>query len=144
MKKLYLACLAALLLSACELEVSENGDFDGLWQLTALDSVGTGSSVDMRTSGEFWAVQMRLLEVRNSRGQHRNQYFRFTLADGWLTLRTPNLDENGMTDDSTKIDVSSLRRYGISRVDERFHVLTLTGSTMVLQNEAVKLSFRKY
>lgn len=137
---------AGLLLTACELEVSDNGDLDGLWQLTAIDSVASGVSVDMHESGEYWAVQMHLLEVRNSKGQHGGQYFRFTLADGYLTLRTPYLDASGQTDTTRVVDVKPLRRFGISSIDERFRVLRLDGGKMVLLNgeEAIRLSFRKY
>ena len=87
MKRLLLLLATCAGLTACEVRTSDNGDFDGLWQLTALDSLDSGRTVDMHTSGEYWAVQVHLLEVRNMKGGHGAVIFRFDFAGDSLKLR---------------------------------------------------------
>lgn len=116
----------AFLMTACEFETSGNGDLDGLWQLTQQDSVGTTASRDMRQSGIYWAVQVRLLQIQ---GGPQYGYYRFKHADGMLKLYSPNLDKVG------REDTTSLYSY---------RVLKLNGSHLVLEDEKAKLTFRKY
>lgn len=118
--------LMSVVLTACEFETSDNGDLDGLWQLTQQDSVGTGVSKDMRSSGVFWAVQVRLLQIQ---GGARRGYYRFTHSDGWLRLRPADVDKEGNEDTTTLY---------------RYRVRTLNSSKMVLDDDTVRLSFRKY
>ena len=115
-----------LALTACEFETSGNGDLDGLWQLTRQDSVGTSVTTDMRSSGVYWAVQVRLLQIQ---GGPQRGYYRFTLGGGWLTLRSADLDREGHEDPT---------------VLYRYRVKTLDGSRMVLEDEKMRLDFRKY
>jgi hypothetical protein len=115
-----------LTLSACEFETSGNGDLDGLWQLAQQDSVATEASQDMRQSGIYWAVQVRLLEIQ---GGPQSGYYRFRRADGRLKLYSPNLDKEGREDTTSLYD---------------YRVLKLNGSRMVLEDEKVRLTFRKY
>lgn len=113
--------------TACEFETSANGDLDGLWQLTKQDNASINPvSVDMRQSGIYWAVQVRLLQIH---GGPQNGYYRFTLKGGYLTLRPANLDKEG------REDTTALYRY---------RVKALNGSRMALENDMVKLDFRKY
>lgn len=116
----------AFLFSACEFETSGNGDLDGLWQLSQQDSVGTTVSQDMRLSGIYWAVQVRLLQIQ---GGEQSGYYRFKHADGKLKLYSASLDKEG------REDTISLYNY---------HILQLKGSRMVLEDENVRLTFRKY
>lgn len=117
---------AALMLAACEFETSGNGDLDGLWQLTQQDSVGTQTSQDMCQSGIFWAVQVRLLQIKSG---PQKGYYRFNRSNGRLRLYSADLDKEG------NADTTSLYNY---------RVLKLNGSKMVLEDDNVKLSFRKY
>ena len=114
------------MLAACEFETSGNGDLDGLWQLTQQDSVGTQTSQDMRQSGIFWAVQVRLLQIKSG---PQKGYYRFNRSNGRLRLYSADLDKEG------NADTTSLYNY---------RLLKLNGSNMVLEDEKVKLSFRKY
>lgn len=115
-----------LSLTACEFETSNNGDFDGLWQLTQQDSVGTSVTKDMRTSGIYWAVQVRLLQIQ---GGAQMGYYRFERSNGRLKLYSADLDKEGKT------DTTSLYNY---------RVLKLNGSSMVLEDNSIRLFFRKY
>jgi len=117
---------AAAMLAGCEFETPANGDLDGLWQLTRLDSAVSGVGRDMKASHEFWAVQMRLLQIQKPSG---NRYYRFRHAGGRLTLMPPKLDDEGRQDTTVVHD---------------YRVVTLTGGSMVLDDDTVRLSFRKY
>lgn len=117
---------AVLFLSACELETSGNGDLDGLWQLSLQDSVGTTVVQDMRQSGVYWAVQVRLLEIK---GGPQSGCYRFKRADGRLKLYSAELDKEGHEATTPLYD---------------YRVMKLNGSSMVLEDEKVKLTFRKY
>lgn len=144
MKRLLLLLATCAGLTACEVRTSDNGDFDGLWQLTALDSLDSGRTADMHTSGEYWAVQVHLLEVRNMKGAHGAVLFRFDFAGDSLKLRSPYYDESGENGTLPTHDVSRLKAYGIDRSDQAFRVVTLDSDDMVLQKEDVRLRFRKY
>lgn len=129
MKKLLFTfmLLLSIMLAGCEFETSGNGDLDGFWQLMQLDSVATGTTRDMRKSGLCWAVQMRLLYVQD--GSVPKRYYRFTLGGGRLKLRPANLDEQGREDQTVLWD---------------YRVLQLNGSRMVLEDDTLRLTFRKY
>ena len=144
MKKLLALLTVCAGLTACEVRTSDNGDFDGFWQMTAIDSLVNGRSVDMHTSGEYWAVQVHLLEVRNIRNRHKDVLFRFSFEGDSLRLRSPYYDESGENNELPEHNVTSLKPYGIDRSAQTYRVLTLTSDNMVLQKEDVKLSFRKY
>lgn len=144
MKKLLGLMALCLGVGACEVRVSENGDFDGLWQLTAIDSLQSGYKADMHTSGEYWAVQVHLLEVRNMKGKHENVLFRFNFVGDSLLLRSPYFDESGENGELPEHEVENLKPYGIDRSDQSYRVYRLDSDNMVLDKEDVRLSFRKY
>jgi hypothetical protein len=154
MKKLLLVLMIGVGLTACEVRMSGNGDFDGLWQLAAIDSLVVNHSVDMRQSGEFWAVQVHLLEVRNTKGNHGSVLFRFDLSDDSLKLRSPYYDESGEggvnEEELQKVTanhaamVKNLKKYGIESANQGYRIVTLDGDEMILQKEDVRLCFRKY
>ena len=50
---------------SCDIETSDNGNLDGFWQLTQIDSVAINKSVSMKESQIFWAFQTDVMEVRN-------------------------------------------------------------------------------
>jgi len=154
MRKTLFALAVCLGLGACEVRMSDNGDFDGLWQLSAIDSTRSGRTVDMRSSGEYWAVQVHLLEVRNSKGGHSSVLFRFDLTGDSLKLRSPYYDESGEGGDNIKEleevtakhaqAVKSLKPYGIDVPTQGYRLVTLDSDEMILQKDDVKLCFRKY
>jgi hypothetical protein len=154
MKRLIGALAVCLGLGACEVRVSENGDFDGLWQLAAIDSLGRGQTVDMRSSGEYWAVQVHLLEVRNSKGGHASVFFRFDMTGDSLKLRSPYYDESGEGGNNEvelqqQVEkhanaVKALKPYGVDYVNQGYRLVTLDNDEMILEKEDVRLCFRKY
>lgn len=134
--------LGLLVMASCELQMSDNGDLDGYWQLKQLDSLGSGYSTDMRSSSVFWSVQKNLLQVS---GYGQQVLFRFDHNGDSLFLSQPRFNER-MNDDPALADSNlvSLRQLGINALEERFQVNELGQSTMVLQSATLRLHFRRY
>ena len=136
-----------LLTASCNIEFSNNGDLDGLWQLAAVDTLATDGHTDLRESNVGWAFQGQLLELKRA-----NTWYicKFTHADGMLTLGTlhfveRNLEDPEIKDDSeAEYNLEALRPYGVNALGETFKVVTLTSSTMVLESAILRLHFRKY
>ena len=94
MNKYLLKLLMASLLislSACEFEMSDNGDLDGFWQLCTVDTLATGHSSDMRQIGIYWSVQMHILSIEN-KPRFIRFLFRFEQSDNQLRIYSPRLD----------------------------------------------------
>lgn len=134
--------LAGGLLTACDLETSsEAGDFNGMWQLTRVDTLATGGVLDMQKEKLFWSFQNRLMVADDKNGEHQRILMRFSQTKTRLTLNNPYIynRENG---DEPVSDPTPLKPYGINSVEENFDVVTLTGSKMVLQSETLRLTFK--
>ena len=73
MKKTFLflaTCLAmAMAATSCGdfIETSDNGDLDGYWQLSQVDTLANGVQVDMTSSKVFWGVQGKFLTMLDTR-----------------------------------------------------------------------------
>ena len=134
-----------LAVTACDIERSDNGDLDGLWQLAAVDTLDGGGTTDMRDSQIVWGVQGSLLETRVASSQDGDEVivFRFSRVGDELILTAPyiSLREQG---DIPVEDASLLNRFGITRLEQHFKVLQLSGSHMQLQSDALRLHFHKY
>ena len=135
----------ALLVTSCTLETSDNGDFDGMWQLTRIDSLLTGSSADMRYSQVVWCVQGTLLETRvaDLYGKEDDVIFRFALTGDSLLLSEPYFSYRDEGDIAVE-NARKLHRFGITRLEERFLVQQLSSSDLQLQSDSLRLYFRKY
>ena len=143
-KSVWSVLLAGLLtMTGCTFETSDNGSLDGYWQLTSVDSLANPSSTDMRESGFYWAVQARLLEVRNVKTSLVRVFFRFERTDGKLILSNPVASER-LEGDSMITDVTQLRPYGLTRLNDTLEVLRLDNERMILESEIVRMHFRKY
>lgn len=133
-----------LLLGSCGdvIHSSHNGDLDGYWQMTALDSLATGTSADVLEQQNYLAVQGSILEVK-SLARGGSYLFRFNHTGDSLLLYDARYN-NRSGGDSLLHDVSRLERFGFTRLDEHFHVDQLSGSRLVLSNPRYRLHFRKY
>jgi hypothetical protein len=138
------ACLfPLLLLSSCELHVSDNGQLDGWWQLTQVDTLATNGSAPMKESKLFWAVQGRMLEMQNMEVGGPNVIFRFSLSHDTLRVWDPICDNRSISD-SIVTDLTTLRPYGVLHLADTFRVEALTSDKMLLRNRAYRLHFRAY
>ena len=146
MKKLYIYIIGiGLLLTACTMEGSDNGDLDGLWQLSYIDTLATGGTTDMRQSQITWAVQGAILETRlaTSLNVANDIVFHFRHTHDSLLLQSPYVSDRHHGDLKVE-DISQLRQFGINRLEEGFKVLELTDDKMTLQSDVLRLWFTKY
>lgn len=149
-----LLAVVAIGLTACEIHTSNNGDLDGFWQLSQVDTLANNRSGDVRQRGVFWCVQADLLEMKdlhdmtaNEELPHVSVFFRFKHEQGKLRLWEPLADlrdESQEEPDSVVTSVSTIAFYGLSRLDETFDVLRLDADCMTLASEKFRLHFRKY
>ena len=145
MKNFLLALFIGLGLAACEIRTSDNGDFDGLWQLASIDSLANGRSVDMRSSGEFWAVQVHLLQVVDRDNKLGSYIFRFDYEKKGtkLTLFEPRIYDKVSGDPEVK-NPEVYKAYGINELKETFEIKELTSSSMVLESGGLLLRFKRF
>lgn len=147
MKKILLACSVFLtfmgFVSCGDLiETSDNGKLDGMWHLTRIDTLETGSGVDMAKDRKYLSVQGSILQVHDAdRGE--KYMFRFSHTESRLELSDAR--SNDRTEGDPKVtNVSVLAPYGINRLSETFKVEKLTGSRLVLVSSTLRLIYRKF
>lgn len=141
---LYIIIGMGLMMTACDIETSDNGDLDGYWHLVRVDTLATGGTCDMSESLVFWAVQMRLLNVVDhlNAPDHFGYLLRFEHQGN--TLRVFNPYRNSRKDGDIKLDdASELAPFGINQLEETFQVEQLDGDDMRLANGQFRLSFEK-
>lgn len=139
-----LAGLVVLALPSCDIHTSDNGDFDGYWHLTRVDTLQTGNSCDMSGHRVFWGVQGALIEAvdHDNDSTHYGYLFYFTRDGESLRLYNAHchMREEG---DPVVEDPSVLSPLGINALDAQFNILTLNRNRMVLEDAQLRLSFRK-
>ena len=67
MRRLLYFTLSLIMISSCTLDSSDNGALDGYWQLSSIDTLANGHSVNMRDSGIFWDYNFNLLVTRTTK-----------------------------------------------------------------------------
>lgn len=139
---------AALLATSCELEHSSNGKLDGFWHLERVDTLQTGGVFDMSQERYFWAVQGKLLHVRNTEDPYTGYFFRFSQTADSLILSQPHSNgghQSGDDDGDIPItDVKDLRRYGVNHLEEHYHKDQLSSSRLILSTDKLRLYFKKF
>lgn len=126
-----------LLCSCNETETSGNGDLDGYWKLTAVDTLANGGTQDLMQSQRFWAVQHKLITIAG-------YAFRFEKTDQTLTL-FDGYQYSGADSIHPGIDqIERLYPYGIHQQPETFNIDKLTKNHMTLSNSDYRLNFKKF
>lgn len=146
MKKSILLVFLTLTMAACHFEMSDNGDLDGFWQLYSVDTLASGQSADMRQSGIYWAVQLRLLAIE-AKDQNIRFLFRFSHEGSTLRLYDPRVDYRpsfGERADTAVTCADSLYFLGLYHLDESLLVEELNSSRLTLRNDSLRLHLRRY
>ena len=152
MKKILLFFASVLGMIACgDIESSDNGSFDGMWQLTQVDSVGKGISLDVRERQIYWSVQGSMLEMSNHVMENGDGstplLFRFEFVSDTLHVSNPFLNYRREQDPSPS-SPKAAEFYGLNGLEEAFLVRQLSASKMALetcrQRDNIVLHFRKY
>lgn len=116
MKKtfLFLATCLAMTMAATScgdfIETSDNGDLDGYWQLSQVDTLANGVQVDMTSSKVFWGVQGKFLTMLDTRQAPSYGYmFRFEHRADSLLLSDGRVNDRNVNDTLlTNVDVLRL------------------------------------
>lgn len=136
------AVACALVMVSCDkLESSDNGNLDGNWHLTRIDTLSTGGTLDLSGQRRFVAIQMHLAQFFDADGGTMC-LSRFEHAGDTLRFHDFCLHDRASGDPALD-NVELLRPYGINSLDEAFSVITLTSGKMTLEGNALRLWFTK-
>ena len=142
MKRLLIYIIGVgLLMMACDIERSDNGDLDGLWQMTTKENLTTRQVNDMRDDNVSWAFQGGLVQMNSLAMLEVTAQFNYAND----TISIYNLNHFDHSEGDRRIeDVSEVKAFGIYRLSEKYRVVELNGKSLLLQNDSVRLNFRKY
>ena len=145
-----LATIALTTLTSCEIETSDNGDFDAFWHLERVDTLATGGTLDLSKKRVFWGVQYKLISVRDvDKDKQHGYYLRFKQTSDKIVTHTPYKDilhqdkgDNG--GDHPIDDPKLLAPYGINNLEEEFVKEKLNGGQMILRSKTLRLKFKRF
>lgn len=146
MKRCYtnilIAFVVSLMFGSCEIQTLDNGDLDGMWHLTKVDTLATSASADMGSKRIYWSFQARLMQLDDKSGANQSILMRFEHNGQTLRLYDPYIydRENG---DRPVEDITLLNPFGIVVPDETYTVESLSGSKMILLSGTYRLYFKK-
>lgn len=132
-----------MIFSSCTLEISDNGKLDGYWQLSSIDTLANGHSINMRNSGIFWGIQNDLLITRSTITPYGEIIYDFEIKNDSIKLSNPYI-LNRDSSDIKVLDISKLKRFGINELEEKFHIINLQTDKFILKSKILILYFRKY
>lgn len=131
----------AITTTACTIETSGNGDLDGFWHLTNVDTLATGGITDYSQKQVFWSFQGKMYKMRDfSTGIAVIGYF--TRHDDSLFIANVYRDDR-MYDDPPIKDVAELYVYGVDAINEHYSIVYLSSSRMTLKSTTLELEFKK-
>lgn len=144
-----MATIALTTLVSCEIETSDNGDFDGFWHLERVDTLATGGTTDLSKKRVFWGVQYKLISVYDIDKEGTfGYYLRFNQTRDQIVTHTPYKNnwhqdvENG--GDHPIDDPTQLAPYGINNLEEEFVKEKLDGGQMILRSKTLRLKFKRF
>ena len=146
-----MAAFVLVALASCEIETSDNGDFDGFWHLERVDTLATGGTTDLSKKRVFWGVQYKLISVYDIDKEGTfGYYLRFTQTRDKIVTKSPYKNnwhqdhgENGGDIPATVVN-DSIRSYGINYLREAFYKEKLKGDKMMLRSKMLRLYFTKF
>lgn len=124
------------------LEHSQNGELDGYWKLTTIDTLATGGQKSVSEQSLFMAVQGKIMML-NDRNNGDEYVFQFNHADGHLKIFDARQSNRGKGD-PLLTDPEGLRSFGFNNLEEDFTVEKLTGGKLVLNDGTLRLHFVKF
>ena len=143
MRRLLYFTLSLIMITSCTLDSSDNGALDGYWQLSSIDTLANGHSVNMRDSGIFWAFNFNLLVTRSTKEPLGEILYDFENTEDNLILSNPYILYRDSSDIKVT-DVNLLKKYGVNSLLESFTIQYLNSNKMALQSNMLRLNFKKY
>ncbi len=146
MKRLIYVILAVICITAgfsgCTLEMSDNGDLDGFWNLRQIDTLETRRTVNVKDERIYWSIQLNMIDVRFVDDKFKECVMKFEKSGDTITINTPCYF-NHTDGDVPLTNADPLRPYGINSMNERFIIENLSSDKMTLKSETLRLFFRK-
>lgn len=124
------------------LEHSQNGELDGYWKLTTIDTLATGGQKSVSEQSLFMAVQGKIMML-NDRDNGDEYVFQFNHADGHLKIFDAR-QSNREKGDPLLTDPEGLRPFGFNNLEEDFTVEKLSNGKLVLNDGTLRLHFVKF
>ena len=141
---------AVALLASCglvEIEHSENGKLDGYWHLVQVDTLSTGGSLNLRQERFFWIVQGTVFQLFSpdlSDGRGQRYVSHFSYENEKLSFQQFYYDRREEGDPILE-RVDLLQPFGINKLaGESFNIEELTGGSMTLNGDELRLVFKKH
>ncbi len=135
MKHLISTLIVLISLAACH--HSDNGDLDGMWQLTSRVELPSGEQTADKHSRIYWYVQMDLMKLEDK------NLDTFHLAHFRHTADSLKIEKVYQSPFDSIVPIKKLAHYGVEP-DGKFRIETLDADRLVLRNEKRILTFRKY
>lgn len=140
--RLYILAIVAAVLSMTSCDKKDcNGDLDGMWQLTewrGADNTVKATKQDMI----FYSFQLQMSSFQKNRNGSLFIRALLKVSPDQITIYNP-FDYVGDSHDEVR-PMSILSVVGVPE-DGIFHIVSLTGSSMLLKtNDGELLTFRKY
>ena len=140
--RLYILAIVAAVLSMSSCDKKDcNGDLDGMWQLTewrGSDNTVKATKQDMI----FYSFQLQMSSFQKNRNGSLFIRALLKVSPDQITIYNP-FDYVGDSHDEVR-PMSILSVVGVPE-DGIFHIVSLTGSSMLLKtNDGELLTFRKY
>lgn len=126
-----------VLFPSCDSKWGENGDLDGMWQLTQWKDIASGQFIENESEDIYYSFQQKLVKFQMiGSGKYYLSYFTHQGNDLIIgkTVQWPKNEERPL---------SELKTLGVP-ADGRFHIDVLNDKNMVLRSETSIISFRKY
>lgn len=124
------------------LEHSQNGELDGYWKLTTIDTLATGGQKSVSEQSLFMAVQGKIMML-NDRNNGDEYVFQFNHADDHLKIFDARQSNRGKGD-PLLTDPEGLRPFGFNNLEEDFTVEKLSSGKLVLNDGTLRLHFIKF
>lgn len=123
-------------------EKIDNGDLDGNWHLTSIDTLATGGRMDVHELCLNWGIQGHLLQPY--KGLEAYVFF-FDHSDGLLKLSDGHRRERLEGDiPLTDEDLPLIAPFGINHLNPTFNVEKLNKKSLVLSDNEFRLSFERF
>lgn len=93
---IFIAFVVSMMFGACEIRTLDNGDLDGIWHLTRVDTLATSTTADLGNERIYWSFQARLLQLDDKSGMHQSLLMRFEHNGATLRLYDPYVYDREM------------------------------------------------
>lgn len=142
---IYIIMCAALLFTSCD-KWPENGDLDGQWHLMELTPAGE-TAQDVHSQGIYWEVHLSLIVIHTTHdtlnGSTNHTTATFEHKGKNLSLTALYIHEFTGDEIITDPNTTNFTWTGIYGNKADFRIERLDSKRMILENERVRLVFRK-